>query len=100
VNNPEQPGDREIALKRIDMLMAHDTLGRLRDIRQPTLVVSGDLNLCTPLPLSEELAGNIPNASLVVLHDAGELIDVEKPTEFFQAVHSFVTRHWCAAVVT
>ena len=92
VNNPEQPGDREIAVKRIDMLMAHDTLERLPEIKQPTLVICADLNLCTPLPLSEELARGIPNAELVVLKDAGELIDIEKPDEFFGAVSSFLGR--------
>jgi aminoacrylate hydrolase len=90
VKNPEQPDDREIALKRIDMLMAHDTLDRLGEIRQPALVICADLNLCTPLPLSEELAWNIPNAKLVVLHGAGELIDIEMPDEFFEAVSGFI----------
>ncbi|RBO90956.1 hypothetical protein DFR47_11151 [Pseudochrobactrum asaccharolyticum] len=92
VNNPEQPGDREIAIQRINMLIAHDTLEHLPRISQPSLVICGELNLCTPLPLSEELARGIPNAELVILKEAGELIDIEKPDEFYETVSSFVAR--------
>lgn len=93
VNHPEQPGDRDIALARIDMIMAHDTHARLNEIAHPTLVVCAELNLCTPLPLSEELARGIPHAELVVIRDAGELVDIERPDEFFDVVRSFVGRH-------
>ncbi len=91
--HPERPGDRDIALQRIDMIAAHDALARLREIRQPTLVLCGDLNLCTPLPLSEEIARAIPGAELVVLPDAGELIELEKPDHFFDAVRTFIAKH-------
>ena len=92
VNNPQQPDDRAIALARIDMIMTHDTYARLHEIRHPTLVICADLNLCTPLPLSEELAQGIPHAELVVIRDAGELLDIEKPDEFFDVVRSFIGR--------
>jgi aminoacrylate hydrolase len=92
VDNPQEPQDTQIALKRIDMLMAHDTVNRLHEIRQPTLVICAELNLCTPLPLSEELAQHIPNAELIVLPGAGELVDIEKPDEFFEAVSTFIRR--------
>jgi aminoacrylate hydrolase len=75
------------------MLMAHDTAGRLNEIKQPTLVLCADLNLCTPLPLSEELAQHICNAALVVLRDAGELVEIEKPEVFFQTVSGFIQRN-------
>jgi hypothetical protein len=54
--HPTGPEYREIALKRIDMIVTHDALARLCDIRQPSLVLCEDLNFCTPLPLSEEIA--------------------------------------------
>jgi pimeloyl-ACP methyl ester carboxylesterase len=92
VNHPEQPGDREIALARIDMIMAHDTHARLGEIRHPTLVICADLNLCTPLPLSEELAQGVSDAELVVIRDAGELVDIERPDEFFRIVGTFIGR--------
>jgi aminoacrylate hydrolase len=87
------PQDREIAVKRIDMIIAHDALSRLGEIKKPTLVICGDHNLCTPLPLSEELASAIPGAELEVLQDAGELIDIEKEHDFFRLVSSFIDQH-------
>jgi aminoacrylate hydrolase len=90
--HPPQPNDREIGLKRIDMIMAHDALSRLGEIRQPTLVVCGEHNFCTPLPLSEEIAHAIPGAEFVVFEDAGELIELEKEEEFFQVVSAFIAQ--------
>ena len=90
VSHPEQPGDREIGLKRIDMIAAHDTFSRLGEIKQPTLVVCGDRNFCTPLPLSEELARTIPGAELVVFEEGGELIELEQDEKYFQVVASFL----------
>ena len=88
--HPEQPGDREIGLKRIDMIAAHDTSARLGEIRQPTLVVCGTHNFCTPLPLSEELASGIPGAKLVVFEEGGELIEWEQHEKYFEVVSGFL----------
>ena len=71
--HPEQSGDREIGLKRIDMIAAHDTFARLG-----------------PLPLSEELATNIPGARLVVFEEGGELIELEQDDKYFKVVSGFV----------
>jgi aminoacrylate hydrolase len=91
--HPEHPGDREIALKRIDMVAAHDALERLSAIRQPTLVICGDQNFCTPLALSEEIAEAIPGAELVIFREGGELIEHEQEEKFFQIVSGFIDRH-------
>jgi aminoacrylate hydrolase len=88
--HPEQPGDREIGLKRIDMITAHDALSRLGEIGFPTLVVCGDHNFCTPLPLSEEIAQAIPNAKLVVFAEGGELIELEQDEKYFRVVSTFL----------
>src|ERR1700691_219380 len=61
------PLERDVALKRIDMIAAHDTRGRLDTIRTPTLVLCGDHDACTPPQLSEDLAHQIPGAELVML---------------------------------
>ena len=91
-SHPEAPGDREIALKRIDMISTHDALSRLGDLRKPVLVLCGDRNLCTPLPLSHELVRAIPHAEFHLFEDAGELIELEQEELFFQVVHSFLDR--------
>ncbi len=88
--HPEQPGDRQIGLKRIDMIAAHDTFARLGEIRQPTLVMCGTHNFCTPLPLSEELATKIPRARLVVFEEGGELIELEQDEKYFKVVGGFI----------
>jgi aminoacrylate hydrolase len=84
------PEDREIALKRIDMICAHDTLTRLWEIRQPTLVTCGDRNFCTPLSLSEEIAFAISGATLVIFAGGGELIELEQEEKFFHTVSNFI----------
>jgi len=88
---PIGPDDREIALKRLDMVAAHDTLLRLGDIRQPSLVVCGDQDFCAPLPLSEEIARGISDCEIAVLPGCGHLLQLEKPKEFFQIVHRFIS---------
>lgn len=87
---PQGPRDREIALKRIDMITAHDTFSRLGDISQPTLVLCGDQDFCTPVALSEELTCAIPDSRLVVVPSCGHLVEHEKEQEFFQIVSTFI----------
>jgi aminoacrylate hydrolase len=89
----EDPADRDIAVKRLDMIAAHNTVSRLKEIRQPTLIVCGDLDVATPLTHSEELAAGIPDSELVVLRDAGHLIEFEKEEEFFETISRFIDRH-------
>ncbi len=94
--HPEQAGDREIALKRIDMVAAHDALEQLSTIRRPTLVTCGDHNFCTPLALSEEIARAIPGAELVVFSEGGELIEHEQEEKYFLTVSRFIDRNTSA----
>jgi aminoacrylate hydrolase len=86
------PGDRKIALKRIDMIARHDTFSRLGDIRQPTLVVCGDQDFCTPSGLSEEIARAVPGSELVIVPDCGHLVEQEKEEEFYRIVRDFIGR--------
>lgn len=84
--------DHEIAIRRIDMILNHNAYSRLSEIRQPTLVLCGDHNFCTPLPLSEELANCIAGAELEIFQDNGELIELEKADEYFQTIGRFIDR--------
>jgi aminoacrylate hydrolase len=90
--NPEPSEDRAIALKRLDMIAAHDALARLGEIRQPTIIVCGDHDVATGVPLSEEIASAMPGSELIVLKDAGHLIEIEKEEEFFRIVSTFIDR--------
>lgn len=87
------PADREIALARIDMIMAHDARARLGALAQPALVICGDADFCTPLPNSEELAGLIPGAELAILRGGGHFIHHEMEQLFFDTVRAFLVRH-------
>jgi aminoacrylate hydrolase len=86
------PQDREAALKRIDMIMAHDVLERLGAIRQPALVICGDSDFCTPPPLSEEIAQAIVGSKLVVMENAGHLIHIEQEEIFSEYVRYFISQ--------
>jgi aminoacrylate hydrolase len=88
-----QKPEREIALARIDMIAAHDALARLGSIRQPTLVICGDHDFCTPPHLSEEIARAIPGAELVLVPDAGHFVQDEQEERFFETVRAFIARH-------
>ena len=87
---PVGPQDGEAALKRTDVIIVHDALPKLAAIAQPTLVVCGDHDACTPQPMSEEIAEAIPGAQLVVLPDGGHLIQLEQEEQYFQIVSSFI----------
>jgi aminoacrylate hydrolase len=83
--------EREVSLKRIDMIMAHDALDRLGEIRQPTLVLAGEHDFCTPPQLSDELARGIPGAERVSL-PGGHMIHDEDETRYFETVRAFLRR--------
>jgi len=87
------PPERKVSLKRIDMVMRHDALSRLAAIYQPTLVMCGDHDFCTPVQSSEELAKAIPGAELVVLSGAGHMAHLEQEDLFFSTVHDFTKSH-------
>jgi len=73
----------------------HAILGRrdgrqdLAKIKCPTLILCGRQDALTPLPLHEEMAAEIPRASLVVVEDCGHLAPLERPRTV-----SAVMRYW------
>ena len=83
------PFEREIALARLDMIMAHDTLSRLNDIAVPTLALVGDHDFCVPPALTDELVRGIPGAKRVVL-PGGHMLHDEEEALYFEVVRSFL----------
>jgi 3-oxoadipate enol-lactonase len=63
-----------------------DFRDRLADIRAPTLVMAGAEDPSTPLDHAELLAGEIPDAKLVVLSAAAHLANVERAEAFSRLV--------------
>ena len=82
----------DIMLKRIDMILAHDQLDRVGQIRQPVFIIVGKEDLCTPSYFSEELAAAIPGAELVVL-EGGHFFFLENPGAFHNRVREFLIGH-------
>lgn len=67
-----------------------DLRERLGSIACPTLVLCGENDPSTPLPLSQELAAAIPGARLVVFPGANHLPNFEMPDRFNAAVDAFL----------
>lgn len=67
-----------------------DTTERLPRIAAPTLVIAGEIDAGTPLPMSETLVQQIPGARLAVLTNASHLSAVEEPGQFAHAVTQFM----------
>ncbi len=68
-------------------------LHRLNEIRAPTLILVGDADIPDVHAHAGAIELGIPDALRIVVKDAGHLMYLEKPAEFFQLVQSFVRRH-------
>lgn len=68
----------------------HDTTERLPQVKVPTLVIAGELDMGAPVAMSELIARQIPNARLMVLKDASHLSVLEQPAAFEAAVQGFL----------
>jgi aminoacrylate hydrolase len=82
----------DIALKRMDMILAHDRLDDLARITCPTLVIVGEADFCTPPHLSDQMAAAIPGAELAKL-PGGHFFFMEHPVAFHERVEAFFSRH-------
>ncbi len=62
---------------------------RLRALTLPVLVITGDDDRIVPTQESLRLAGELPNAELQVISQAGHVPHEEQPGAFLQAVRAF-----------
>jgi pimeloyl-ACP methyl ester carboxylesterase len=69
---------------------AFDVMGRLEEIRCPTLVLCGEDDKLTPAKYAHYLRDNIPGATLVVIPQAGHMVMVEQPEAVNQAIKEFL----------
>jgi len=63
---------------------------RLNELELPTLVITGDDDRIVPTEQSVRLAGELPNAELVVIPNCGHLPQEECPEAFLDAVRTFL----------
>jgi pimeloyl-ACP methyl ester carboxylesterase len=66
-------------------------MGRLGEVRRPTLVISGAADRLTPPKYSVYLRDHIPGAELVLVDAAGHMVMLEKPEVVARAISKFVT---------
>jgi 3-oxoadipate enol-lactonase len=69
-----------------------DWLDRLEEIRCPTLVIAGALDLGAPPALGQEIAERIPGATLDVIEEASHLSVIEAPEAFAGLVEAFLAK--------
>jgi pimeloyl-ACP methyl ester carboxylesterase len=67
-----------------------DITDEVENISAPTLIISGEQDILTPLKYGEYLAEKIKNSTLQVIRDAGHFMMKEKPHEFNRALMNFV----------
>ena len=82
----------DIALARMDMILAHDRLDELGRVKCPTLVIVGEADFCTPPHLSEQIAAAIPGAELAKL-PGGHFFYMEHAEVFTERVEAFFRKH-------
>ena len=71
-------------------ILRHDRRLRLLEIRVPTLVIVAQDDMITPRFYSEELAGRIPGAKLVVLETGGHFAPAIHSEPYNAAVGQFL----------
>lgn len=76
-----------------ELTLASHSLGldrRVRDIRVPVLVITGDDDRIVPTEQSVRLDGELPDAELVVIPNCGHVPQEECPAEFTQAIVDYL----------
>jgi pimeloyl-ACP methyl ester carboxylesterase len=84
------PLSAELFARQCQACIDHDTLSRLSEIRQPTLVICGAHDLLTPIALQRQLAAGIPDARLVNVPGGAHLVMVEAAELWNRAVLQFL----------
>ncbi|HUV73727.1 MAG TPA: alpha/beta hydrolase, partial [Anaerolineae bacterium] len=67
-----------------------DVMGRLGEIRCPTLVLCGEDDKLTPLKYANYLQDNIPGATLTIIPHAGHMVMMERPDQVNRAIGEFL----------
>ena len=85
-----RPESMRIALHVMAEADQSDLLPR---IGVPTLLIWGELDARAPLYVARRLEDAIPDATLVVIPDAGHVSNLERPGQFNDAVREFCRAH-------
>ena len=70
-----------------------DLTDKLTSLEAPTLIIVGDQDLGTPVPMSEAIHDAIPDSELVVIKNASHLSNLEQTEDFNTALDRFLAAH-------
>lgn len=65
-------------------------VGRLSEVKVPTLVVWGTFDVTSILTASDKLAAEIPGAKSHVFPEVAHMVSLEKPAEFNRLLSDFL----------
>lgn len=85
----EHPTSMETMQRTIDAYLAHEDVDRLAEIRVPTLVLTGELDLICPLRHGRVIAAGIPGARFEVLAGEAHQPFQESPDDFNRRLDAF-----------
>jgi 3-oxoadipate enol-lactonase len=89
----DRPIDPRALAHRMTAMFTHNTYDRLRQIRCPTLVITGKDDALISWENSRMLADRIAGAELIVLEPAGHCFWLERPEEARAAISRFLASH-------
>jgi pimeloyl-ACP methyl ester carboxylesterase len=81
-----------VYLHQLQAAMCFDASARIREIKAPTLVITGDADIIVPMENSRNLASRIPRAELRVIPGGSHTFFIEKADEFNRAVIEFISK--------
>jgi pimeloyl-ACP methyl ester carboxylesterase len=70
-----------------------DLRDELREVRKPTLILSGAHDRTTAAASAHQLTGILPDCEEVVLTESAHMLPYEQPAEFTAALAGFLARH-------
>jgi len=77
-------------IKTVEATTYYDRRAVLPEIEAPTLLVFAAGDRLTPPPIGERMAAKIPNSRLVVIPEAGHLVNIERPQAFNDTLLEFL----------
>ncbi len=84
-------GNRQVSKMRLKLPQELLLEGRLKEIRQPTLILWGAKDGLTPLSMGQQFDEGIPNSTLHVFEGAGHVPMEEIPAESAAVAEAFLT---------
>jgi 3-oxoadipate enol-lactonase len=81
-------------------LLGFDQRSALKEIKVPTLVLSGSKDKNAPAPMMAKMASYIPSATYLEIEGTGHLVNLERPDAFNTALDQFLKANVASTEVT